>query len=231
MYALGHLYELRQTQKGWDYPRMDTEWVPKFEVVKKATDIKPLITLIRRLSKDVDRFVVATDYDIEGSLIGYLTLKYGCKTDPAKAHRMIFSTLTEIDLLTAYENQSTLNFPMIEAGQVRHEIDWLYGINLTRALTLSIKKTAGWFKIISTGRVQGPTLAFVAEREREVNLFIPVPFWAIHAIGRYNGHEIDLEYSKKRIDTERTAETIVNDLEGKTAYVDSIKKRKTKTQI
>jgi DNA topoisomerase-1 len=224
-YALGHLYELRQTEKGWDYPRLDTEWVPKYEVVKKATDIKPLINLIRRLSKEVDRFVVATDYDIEGSLIGYLILKYGCKIDPHNAQRMIFSTLTKTDLIGAYENISPLNFPMIEAGQVRHEIDWLYGINLTRALTLSIKRTVGWFKIVSTGRVQGPTLSFVAEREREVNLFVPLPFWLIQVKGKYDSHEIDLEYSKKRIDTKKNADSIVNDLQGKAGIVDTIKKR------
>jgi DNA topoisomerase-1 len=224
-FALGHLYELRQTEKGWDYPRLDTEWVPKYEVVKKAIDTKPLLNLIRRLSKEVDRFIVATDYDIEGSLIGYLILKYACKIDPSKAQRMVYSTLTTTDLIAAYENLSTLNFPMIEAGHVRHEVDWLYGINLTRALTLSIKKTAGWFKIISTGRVQGPTLAFVAEREREVNLFIPVPFWVIQATGQYANYEIDLEYSKKRIETKKNADSVVNDLLGKTAVVDTIKKK------
>ena len=224
-YALGHLYELRQTEKGWDYPRLDTEWVPKYEVVKKATEIKPLINLIHRLSKEVDKFIVATDYDIEGSLIGYLILKYGCKIDPQTAQRMVFSTLTKTDLIEAYENLSSLNFPMIEAGRMRHEIDWLYGINLTRALTLSIKRTAGWFKIVSTGRVQGPTLAFVAEREREVNLFVPMPFWIIQVTGKFDAHEIDLEYSKKRIDTKKNADSIVNDLEGKTGIVDTIKKR------
>ncbi|MHA2119260.1 MAG: toprim domain-containing protein, partial [Candidatus Thorarchaeota archaeon] len=76
VYALGHLFELKQTVKGWTYPRLETEWVPKYEVEKKkTTQIKPIINLIRRLSKDIDSFVVATDFDIEGSLIGYLTLK------------------------------------------------------------------------------------------------------------------------------------------------------------
>ncbi|MHA2359243.1 MAG: toprim domain-containing protein, partial [Candidatus Thorarchaeota archaeon] len=64
IYALGHLFELKQTEKGWTYPRLETEWVPKYEVEKKATQIKPIINLIRRLSKDVDSFVVATDFDI-----------------------------------------------------------------------------------------------------------------------------------------------------------------------
>jgi DNA topoisomerase-1 len=231
VYALGHLFELKQTEKGWTYPRMETSWVPKYEVEKKATQTKPIINLIKRLSKDVDSFVVATDYDIEGSLIGYLTLKYACKADPKRAQRMFFSSLTDSEIQNAYDNMSnTLDFPMIEAGQVRHEIDWLYGINLTRALTLSVKNTAGWFKIVSTGRVQGPTLSYVAEREQKINLFVPHPFWVIHAKTVHNGVEIELEYSKKRIDTKSDAETIAKTLDRKTAHVDSINSRTTSQQ-
>jgi DNA topoisomerase-1 len=177
VYALGHLFELKQTKKGWTYPRIETSWVPRYEIEKKATQTKPIINLIKKLSEEIDSFVVATDYDIEGSLIGYLTLLYGCGTDPKNAQRMIFSALTDSEIQRAFADRSnTLDFPMIEAGQVRHEVDWLYGINLTRALTLAVKNTAGWFKIVSTGRVQGPTLSYVAEREQEINLFVPHHF-------------------------------------------------------
>ncbi len=231
VYALGHLFELKQTVKGWTYPRMETSWVPRYEVEKKATQTKPIINLIKRLAKEADTFVVATDYDIEGSLIGYLTLKHACKANPRTARRMLFSTLTDSEIQNAFDKMSdSLDFPMIEAGQVRHEIDWLYGINLTRALTLAVKNTAGWFKIVSTGRVQGPTLSYVAEREQQVNLFVPYPFWIIHAKTVHNDLEIELEYSKKRIDTINDAKNIVTALDGKTAHVDSINRRTTTQQ-
>jgi DNA topoisomerase-1 len=230
VYALGHLFELKQKVKGWTYPRLETDWVPRYEVEKKATQVKPIINLIKRLSKEVDSFVVATDFDIEGSLIGYLTLKYACRADPNEAHRMFFSSLTNSEVENAYDTMSdSLDFPMIESGQVRHEVDWLFGINLTRALTLAVKNTAGWFKIVSTGRVQGPTLAFVAKREQEINVFVPHPFWVILVRTQLDGTEIDLEYSKKRLDLKSEAEKVVEDLEGETAEVDSIN-RKTTTQ-
>jgi DNA topoisomerase-1 len=231
VYALGHLFELKQTEKGWTYPRMEMFWVPRYEVEKKATQTKPIINLIKGLSKDVDTFVVATDYDIEGSLIGYLTLKHACGKDPQGAHRMFFSSLTDSEVQHAYDKMSdSLDFPMIEAGQVRHEIDWLYGINLTRALTLAVKNTAGWFKIISTGRVQGPTLSFVAEREQMINLFVPHPFWTIQAKAMHKDTEIELEYSKKQIETKIDAENIVKALHGETALVDAINSRTTTQQ-
>jgi len=225
VYALGHLFELKQTEKGWTYPRLENKWVPKYEVDKKATKIKPIISLIKKLSKDIDRFVVATDYDIEGSLIGYLTLLYACKTDPSQATRMRFSALTENELEHAFENMIELDFPLIESGQVRHEVDWLYGINMTRALTLSIKKAAGWFKIVSTGRVQGPALSYVAQREKEINLHVPLPYWMIQVVAHHNNEELELEYFKKRISTASDANAIVENLSGQTAIVDKINRR------
>ncbi|MGV9103041.1 MAG: DNA topoisomerase, partial [Candidatus Thorarchaeota archaeon] len=200
VYALGHLYELKQAEKGWTYPRLETEWVPRYEVEKKDKKSKPLIELIHEAAIDADKFLIATDLDIEGSLIGYHVLKYACEGDPQKTQRMRFSTLTEKELRNAYENPSrALDFSMIDAGIARHEIDWLYGINLTRALTLAIKEVAGWFKIVSTGRVQGPTLSFAADRDRKVNLFVPEPFWVILPRGKFNGEEFNLEHSEERI--------------------------------
>jgi len=225
VYALGHLFELKQTVKGWTYPRLEMEWVPKYEVEKKATNVKPIISLIKRLAKQADEFVIATDYDIEGSLIGYLTLVYACKADPNQAHRMIFSTLTAQDLQDSYEQaKSTLDFPMIDAGLVRHEIDWLYGINLTRALTLSVKNASGWFKIVSTGRVQGPVLALVAERDKEINVFVPVPYWTIYTTGEFDGTEVGLEYEKQRVPVLVKAENVVSALRGKTGKVENVKR-------
>jgi DNA topoisomerase-1 len=225
VYALGHLFELQQVEKGWTYPRLESKWVPKYEVDKKAINVKAIISLIQKLSKDIDGFIIATDYDIEGSLIGYLTLKYACKADPEKAHRMLFSALTDIDLERAFDTRGELDFPVIEAGHVRHEVDWIYGINLTRALTLSIKRAAGWFKVVSTGRVQGPTLSFIAQREKEINLFVPTPFWAVRVVGNHNDDEIELEYFKKQILSERDASRVVSELKGQDATVDSINSR------
>jgi DNA topoisomerase-1 len=225
VYALGHLFELQQVEKGWTYPRLESKWVPKYEVDKKAINTKPIINLIQKLSKDIDGFIVATDYDVEGSLIGYLTLKYACKADPIEADRMLFSALTDSDLEHAFDHRGKLDFPLIEAGSVRHEVDWLYGINLTRALTLSIKSSAGWFKVVSTGRVQGPTLSFIAQKEREINLFVPRPFWTIYVLGKHNDDEMQLEYSKKQLSSKRIASGVVDALNGQDAVVDSINER------
>jgi DNA topoisomerase-1 len=72
------------------------------------------------------------------------------------------------------------------AGETRHILDWLYGINLSRALMSAIK-TTGSFKLLSIGRVQGPALKIIVDREREIENFKPEPYWQIFA--RVEKHE------------------------------------------
>ena len=176
--AVGHLYGLAEKEKkGFRYPVFDIEWVPTSELSKSAGFSKKYLDVIKRLSKNADTITVATDYDVEGEVIGLNVVRFACKRKDAR--RMKFSTLTKPDLVKAYENASpTLDWGQAEAGETRHELDYYYGINLSRALTTAIK-SGGMFKILSTGRVQGPALKIVVEREKEIMAFKPVPFWQI----------------------------------------------------
>lgn len=216
--ALGHLYTLKQVKKSWTYPTFETYWIPSYEVKKGplSSKIKKTIELFKELSKDADYFISACDYDIEGSLIAYLILKEALGDSAVeKARRAKFSTLTKKDLQNAFANLSPkLDFNLIEAGLTRHEVDWLFGINLTRALTLAIKNSSGNFKILSTGRVQGPTLSFVVKREIELNTFIPTPFWVIDAAIEIDGKKYPIEYYKSRIMSEVEAKEIVDICKG-----------------
>ena len=90
---------------------------------------------------------------IEGSLIGYFILKYACGKKDASAKRMKFSTLMKNELEQAYEEPLPhLDFNLIESGRTRHEVDWLYGINLSRALTFAARHWSGRYSTLSTGQ-------------------------------------------------------------------------------
>ena len=78
----------------------------------------------------------------------------------------------------------------------RHEVDWLYGINLSRALTSAVKKTSGQYAVLSTGRVQGPTLKFLEEREKTIGCFVPTPYWTLIAKIIVGDFKLDAEYEK-----------------------------------
>ena len=158
----------------------------------------------------------ACDWDIEGSLIGYTILKYACQGADRHAQRMKFSTLTEKELREAYRNAlPKLDFSLAFAGMCRHEVDWLYGINLSRALTQSALKASHRYTTLSTGRVQGPTLKFVVDRESEIQTFIPAPFWTLRTKMDVDGQIVDAEYEVDHIEVKAVAEQVVKECAGK----------------
>jgi len=224
--ALGHLYTVTQGKgRKTCYPVFDFKWSPRYLVEKGSQYTKIWIETISKLALNADVFIDACDYDIEGSLIGYSILNYACdKTDVAK--RMKYSTLTKAELEQAYLHPSpTLDFNLINAGKTRHEIDWLYGINLSRALTYAIKRASGRYATLSTGRVQGPTLRFLVLRENSIACFIPTPYWTIKALVELLGEFYEAEYEKKPIENKTEADKIVEVCKGKTSKVTKIEEK------
>src|SRR3989344_1535665 len=177
--AVGHLFNLTYSagQKGW--PIFNLEWQPSYSR-KTAAFTKKYYEVLKRLVRSAETFIVATDFDVEGEVIGWNVVRFiGKRTN---ALRMKFSTLTNDELENSYENpMSELNWGNAYAGETRHFLDWLYGINLSRALMSAIKQT-GSFKVLSIGRVQGPALKIIADREKEISAFKPEPYWQIFAL-------------------------------------------------
>lgn len=195
--ALGHLYTIVGEKKGPNiYPVFDFKWVPRYLAERRASKIRIWISVISKLSENADTFIDACDYDVEGSIIGYCVLKYACKGKERLAKRMKYSTLTEKEIRKSYDNPlPNLDFPLIEAGLARHEVDWLYGINLSRALTSAVTSCNGQHAILSTGRVQGPTLKFIELREKKIRCFVPAPYWVIKAKVDLGDSIYEIEYA------------------------------------
>ncbi|MCA9459248.1 MAG: topoisomerase DNA-binding C4 zinc finger domain-containing protein [Nanoarchaeota archaeon] len=192
--AVGHLYILGEKGgESWKYPVFDTEWKPIYKVNKAAKYTADYIKLLTKLGNEANEVTVASDYDIEGEVIGLNVVRYACgKKD---ANRMKFSTLTKGDLVKAYENkQNHLEWGQANAGETRHTLDWYYGINLSRAFTQAIKKGTNQFKVLSTGRVQAPALHFLAERERKILAFVPEEFSEIYLKGNCSSVKIKAQY-------------------------------------
>jgi len=174
--AVGHLFSLSQDEKGSDYPVFNISWKPNFEVRKKDFT-KKYYQAIARLVKKAKEIIVATDYDTEGEVIGYNVVRFIANQPDAK--RMKFSSLTAKEIEKAYKDASAnIDWGQAIAGETRHYLDWFYGINLSRALMNSIK-SAGRFRIMSIGRVQGPALNLIVQKEKEIQAFVPTPFWRI----------------------------------------------------
>lgn len=176
--AVGHLFNLDYVKGQKGYPIFDLVWQPAYDK-KSASFTKPYFNVLKKLSKRASDYIIATDYDVEGEVIGWNVLRFICNQSTAK--RMKYSTLTSTDLKKSYSSlMPELDWGQAYAGETRHILDWLYGINLSRALMSAIK-TTGSFKILSIGRVQGPALKIIVDREKEISSFKPEPYWQVFA--------------------------------------------------
>ena len=227
--AVGHLYSLAPKNKKQGR-LFDVEWVPLYEKDKQKKYVKDYVDAIKKFSKNADRFVHACDYDIEGTLIGYNTMKYACGENSFNnAVRMKFSTLTDEDITEAYENPLKIDFNQVDSGIARHVLDFLFGVNISKSLTDSVMQATKRYIQLSAGRVQTPTLAILVEREKEIQKFIPEPYWMIKADLEVPGIEegITADHKKGKIFDKTVADEIFADCEGKDALIDSIDLKKT----
>lgn len=190
--AVGHLYTLRQVASsgapptltrpglakggGGEYPVFNIEWAPTHEVEKEAGYSEKYLNAIKKLAPGADEYVCACDFDVEGSLIGYNVMRFACGAKDGT--RMKFSSLTDEELENAFAQRGALDLNNALAGEARHMLDWFYGINLSRALMASMR-SAGSHQIMSIGRVQGPALATLAKKEKEISAFVPSPYWEV----------------------------------------------------
>ena len=227
--AVGHLYTIIEAEKkGWTYPIFDIKWEASSKVHKASKFTARYLNVIKKISKQCDEFTIATDYDIEGEVIGHNILKYTC--NQPDGHRMKFSTVTKTDLIKAYENKSkTINWGLANAGLTRHELDWYYGINLSRALTSAIKQ-AGFFKVLSSGRVQGPALKIIVEKEKEIMAFKPVPYWQIQLLGTVNNNDIEAWHCKDKFWKKDEADIVMEKTRGKDGKIGKVEDKEYKQQ-
>ncbi|MFO8027979.1 MAG: DNA topoisomerase III [Opitutales bacterium] len=241
--AVGHLVELKMPtgpngkNLPWKFDVLPA--IPKtFElqpIEKTQSRLKHVLALAKK--KEFDVIVNACDAGREGELIFQYIMDIGEVRKPVKRLWMQSMTTKAIqeawDRLRDGEQMSHL----ADAAKCRSESDWLVGLNSTRALTC-FRSRHGGFNITAAGRVQTPTLAILAKREREIKAFKPEDYWEVHgdfavAKGNYPGKWIDPDFKKnpaqphgraERIWDKSKAEAIQTRCEGKTGIVTEEKK-------
>jgi DNA topoisomerase-1 len=189
--AVGHLFTLSQNTPGAEIPVFGIGWMPNY-IVRTKDFSKKYYDVLLKLVKKAGSLTVATDYDVEGEVIGLNVVRFiGGQED---ANRMKFSTLTEKEIDNAYEEKNkSIDWGQAIAGETRHYLDWFYGINLSRALMNAIK-TTGKFRIMSIGRVQGPALNLIVKREKEIQAFKTTPYWQV--LIKIKDPELELIHNK-----------------------------------
>ncbi len=176
----GHIVELDYDEKfkRWDIGNL-IELIN--EKPKKINKERGIINILWKLGADVDEIIIATDYDREGELIGVEALsiiekKYGKRY---RVRRAKFSALTKEEIEKAFSNLVDINYNLASAAEARQHIDLAWGASLTRFISLASGRRGREF--LSMGRVQGPTLALIVEREEKIRNFKPKDYWDIVA--------------------------------------------------
>lgn len=229
--ALGHLYGLEDANGNRNaYPVFDVKWMPistkKNGRGQRSTLASQLIIKsISLLAQRATSYIHACDYDQEGEVIGYNILEYACNNVYERSSRAKYSTLTDQEIIDSFDNLLPPSKRLAEAGRARHIIDFFYGVNLSRALVQAYKKSNNHKKYhnLSIGRVQGPTLAFVVEKEISIKNHVPRPYWTINAEFEKDGHKIIARYHQYKILSFSHAAKIINACSGEHGEVTDCK--------
>jgi DNA topoisomerase-1 len=183
--ALGHLYSLFPIEKNRKrYPIYEVKWSTRHSaIVREKRRIIQTLKVIANISKRASGFIHACDYDLEGELIGYNILQYACNNKYEVSKRAKFSSLTDSEINQSFNNLQETNIRIADAGKARHLIDFIFGINLSRALVncLNVSNQNNQYHNLTIGRVQGPTLGFIVNREIKNRNHIPDPVWYVSA--------------------------------------------------
>lgn len=186
-WALGHLVALAQPHQinpAWKQWNLATlPMLPKAFPLVVIAENQAQFTVVKRILTDraVSRVVCATDAGREGELIfRHLYEATGCRKP---VNRLWISSLTPDAIRRGFANlKSAAEYDRLaDAARGRSRADWLVGMNLSRAYTLTLNQD------ISVGRVQTPTLAMVVERELSIRNFVPEDYVEVVATFAFVG--------------------------------------------
>lgn len=224
-WALGHLVTLADPE-AYDkkYVKWEMETLPMMPDKMKLVVIPQTGKQFRAVKallfrKDVGSVVIATDAGREGELVARWILEItGCQK---LIKRLWISSVTDKAIREGFEHlrDGREYDNLYRAAAARAEADWLVGINATRALTCKYNAQ------LSCGRVQTPTLAMIARREREIKEFVPKEYFGLtlKAAGIRWSWQDKKSGSYRTFDKER-AEKLKKELEGKALTVTSVEK-------
>ena len=216
--------------KGWKVPSLPyLVWAP---VVKEPAE-KEIIRTLKNLAKKADEVIIATDFDREGELIGSDAVSMVRQVNedvPVVRARYSSFTKPELEHAFARENLVAVDDDLAAAGESRQFIDLIWGAVLTRYLTMA--KFGGLGNVRSAGRVQTPTLALVARREKERQAFVPEDYWVVRGTAAtQEGEEFKVAHATARFKDEATATSAYQDAKaaGKARVTDVVKKTRKGT--
>lgn len=172
--SMGHLRDLPKSTLGVTFlpdEEHANEFEPKYINIRGKGD---LIKALKTEAKKADKVLLATDPDREGEAISW-HLAFILGTDPTSACRIEFHEITAAAVKDAIKHPRCIDMDMVDAQQARRILDRIVGYQLSPLLWRKIRKG------LSAGRVQSVATKIVADRDREIEDFVPVEYWTLSA--------------------------------------------------
>jgi DNA topoisomerase I len=216
--SVGHVRDLLKSQLSVD---IENNFTPKYRVPNEK---KEVVKEIKKLAQKAEEVYLATDPDREGESISWHLLE-AAQIDPERAKRVVFHEITEPAIKDAFAHPRHINNDLVDAQQARRILDRLVGYSISPIL---------WEKVrgrLSAGRVQSVALRLIVEREREIENFVPVEYWSIHAELQPEGLKSSFLAKLAKIDdkdlelsNEETVKPILVDMESAAYSITKIKR-------
>ena len=203
----GHIRDLEKSEMGID---LKNKFAPRYSV---PSDKEKVVKDLKSMAKKAKEVWLASDEDREGESISW-HLAEVLGLDPKKTKRIVFHEITAPAIKKAVDNPRFINMDLVDAQQARRILDRIVGFELSPVLWRKI----GMQKSLSAGRVQSVAVRLIAEREREINQFLPESVFKVSAL--FTAPDINKKKVKfkaegpQKLATVSAAEKFLNECKG-----------------
>ena len=176
MASNGHVRDFPKSQFGID---VDHDYEPKYITIRGKGEI---LAKLRKEAKKADKVYLATDPDREGEAISW-HLSKALGLEDKKIYRITFNEITKTAVKESLKHARQIDMDLVDAQQARRMVDRMVGYRISPLLWAKVKRG------LSAGRVQSAALRIIADREEEINAFVPEEYWSLDAQFKVTGEK------------------------------------------
>ena len=172
----GHVRDLPKSTLGID---VEHDFEPKYITIRGKGDV---LAALRKEVKKADKVYLATDPDREGEAIAW-HLYIALKLEEKKVYRISFNEITKNAVKASIKDAREIDMDLVDAQQARRALDRMVGYKISPLLWAKVKRG------LSAGRVQSVALRIIADREAEIDAFIPEEYWTLEGTFNVEGEK------------------------------------------
>ncbi|MBR3396502.1 MAG: type I DNA topoisomerase [Lachnospiraceae bacterium] len=166
--SMGHIRDLPKSTLGID---TENDFEPKYITIRGKGQ---LVSDLKKAAKNADAVYLATDPDREGEAISW-HLACALELDPKKMKRITFNEITKTAVKASLKQARELDMDLVDEQQARRCLDRMVGYKISPVLWKKVRRG------LSAGRVQSVAVRIIADREDEINAFVPEEYWSLDA--------------------------------------------------